>query len=290
MTATKLGIVGVIASALAACAGARTAQAQPLRDRAGAYSVEVLVDGAPAPTFQHAHQSYVMGSLGARYTLRVVNRSGQRVEAVVSVDGRDVLDGRAADMRKRGYLVPAWGSVEIDGWRLSQRQVAAFRFASVRDSYAARMGNARNVGVIGVAVFPERYVPPPPPVYVPWDRERSSGAPAREESTEAQSAPSASADARGGAARRAPSPSARPGLGTEFGERVHSEVREVTFVRAHASRPAAMLGVRYDDREGLYAAGVDVDGYGVVDEATLRATASPFPQRRYATPPVGWRR
>ena len=47
----------------------------------------------------------------------------------------------AADFRnKRGYIVPAWGSVDIDGWRLSRAQVAAFRFSSVADSYAARTG------------------------------------------------------------------------------------------------------------------------------------------------------
>jgi hypothetical protein len=34
-------------------------------------------------------------------------------------------------------------------------QVAAFRFGSVRDSYAARKGDAQNVGVIGVAFFAE---------------------------------------------------------------------------------------------------------------------------------------
>ena len=39
------------------------------------------------------------------------------MEAVVSVDGRDVIDGKPADFRnKRGYLVPAWGSVDIDGF------------------------------------------------------------------------------------------------------------------------------------------------------------------------------
>jgi hypothetical protein len=34
--------------------------------------------------------------------------------------------------------------------------VAAFRFGAVEDSYAEKKGNARNVGVIGVAFFQER--------------------------------------------------------------------------------------------------------------------------------------
>src|SRR5262249_20644253 len=87
---------------------------------------------------------------------------------VVTVDGRDVIDGRAGDYRgKRGYLVPAWGSVDIDGWRVSQREAAAFRFSSVADSYAARTGGGREGGVVGVATFPEPIVPRPRPVYVP---------------------------------------------------------------------------------------------------------------------------
>ena len=159
--------VMVVASFVACATPARYAESRPLRDSGGGYDVNVLVDGAPAPTFWHAGETYVMGRVGERYVIRVSNHTGRRIEAVVTVDGRDVVDGKPGDFRnKRGYLVPAWGQVDIDGWRLSQAQAAAFRFSSVADSYAARMGNAREVGVIGVAVFPER-VWRPRPVYVP---------------------------------------------------------------------------------------------------------------------------
>jgi hypothetical protein len=96
------------------------------------------------------------------------------VEAVLSVDGLDVIDGRTADFRgKRGYVVPAYGELRVDGWRTSTTSVAAFRFSSVSNSYAGRKGEARNVGVIGVAIFEERaqpeiiveQPPPPPPPY-----------------------------------------------------------------------------------------------------------------------------
>ena len=90
------------------CAASPLPGRAPLRDRAGGYEVEVLVDGVPAPTYAHDGETYVMGQLGARYTLRVPNHSGRRIEAVVSVDGRDVIDGKPAELRtKRGYLVPA---------------------------------------------------------------------------------------------------------------------------------------------------------------------------------------
>ncbi|WP_156346207.1 hypothetical protein [Verrucomicrobium spinosum] len=99
---------------------------------------------------------YVMGEPGDRYDILLRNESHRRIEVVVSVDGLDVLDGRPASVQKRGYVIPAQGSVRIEGWRTSMNQVAAFRFANVRNSYAAlKHGNTKNVGVIGVAVFTE---------------------------------------------------------------------------------------------------------------------------------------
>ena len=102
-------------------------------------------------------KSFVIGEAGRRYIIVVHNNTDNRLEIVLSVDGLDVLDGKAASFNKRGYLVDPRGEVEIDGFRPSVDTVAAFRFGSVRGSYAAqKTGDARNVGVIGVAVFNER--------------------------------------------------------------------------------------------------------------------------------------
>jgi hypothetical protein len=123
----------------------------------GALTIRVVDErGAPLPTFAGGGRSYVLGNDGARYSIRIENSSGARFEAVATVDGLDVIDGQPGSFEKRGYLVAPWSTVEIDGFRRSQDEVAAFRFGRVRDSYAARRGNDRNVGVIGVAVFQER--------------------------------------------------------------------------------------------------------------------------------------
>ena len=123
----------------------------------GAITIRVVDDGGSAlPTFAAGGRSYVMGHDGARYSIRIENQTGARFEAVATVDGLDVLDGQPGSFEKRGYLVAPWASVEIDGFRRSDDVVAAFRFGRVRDSYAAKKGNDRNVGVIGVAVFEER--------------------------------------------------------------------------------------------------------------------------------------
>jgi len=119
-------------------------------------SVRILDGGGyPLPSARAGGRSYVVGEHGSRYVIQIRNHTGNRVEAVATVDGLDVIDGRSGSFRKRGYIVGPFASVEIEGFRRSHERVATFRFGSVRDSYAASKGNARNVGVIGVAFFHE---------------------------------------------------------------------------------------------------------------------------------------
>jgi hypothetical protein len=266
----------------------------PRPDRTGPHSLEIVDEsGAALPTFHHGGRTYVLGNLGQRYLVHVRNGSPRRAEVVVSVDGRDVIDGRPSAFEKRGYIVDAYGEITVDGYRLSEQSVAAFRFSSVPRSYAARKGDARDVGVIGVAVFPER-----PPVHVapapPWGHapELGRGAPMdRSEAPAAEKsagAPPPSAAPGASAMRSAPAPQ-RPGLGTEFAEQHESRVTQVLFERASA-RPATVLSVRYDDRQGLLALGIDVDRRGMAgDDAWLRESADPFRRNgSYAAPPAGW--
>jgi hypothetical protein len=125
------------------------------------YDVQVLrEDGEPLPTYGQRDRFYVQGAANERYVIRIVNPTERRVEAVVSVDGLDVIDGEGGDLRKRGYVVPAFGETRIEGFRTSQADVATFRFSSVEGSYAGQKGKARNVGVIAVALFEEQAPPP----------------------------------------------------------------------------------------------------------------------------------
>ncbi|HSN89662.1 MAG TPA: hypothetical protein VLS93_00405 [Anaeromyxobacteraceae bacterium] len=286
-----------VAAALASLPSPASAHRPDAPARQGPYSLELVDDGGRVlPTFAHRGRTYVLGVPGQRYLLRIRNGSARRIEVVASVDGRDVVDGRPAAFEKPGYLVDPFGETAIDGYRLSGEAVAAFRFGSVRDSYAARMGDARDVGVVGVAIFPER-VPawrPPPYGYPPgpYDREEragdgGAGAPAAP-APEAGKSSSAAESGPGRAEARSLDRS-RPGLGTEFGERHESHVEEVPFERA-SGHPAAVLTLRYDDRPGLLAAGVDLDrwGRGRRDETWRREQASPFRSSGFAEPPPGW--
>jgi hypothetical protein len=113
-------------------------------------------NGLPLPAMSLGGRIYVVGFNGQRYSIVLSNLTDRRYEAVLSVDGLDVLDGKTASVRKRGYLIGPYASVTVDGFRKSYEEVAAFRFGSVSSSYAARTGSDRNVGVIGYAFFSER--------------------------------------------------------------------------------------------------------------------------------------
>jgi hypothetical protein len=112
--------------------------------------------GRPLDGFFAGGKDYIIGEAGSRYVIVVRNNTGFRYECVASVDGLDVIDGRPASYTKRGYILNPHATLEIEGFRQSQDEVAAFRFSSVRDSYSAQSGKGdRNVGVIGVAFFHE---------------------------------------------------------------------------------------------------------------------------------------
>src|SRR5690606_20233653 len=85
------------------------------------------------------------------------NNTAERMEAVVTVDGRDVISGQLGNFKKqRGYVLDPYASIRIDGFRQSFEQVATFRFSGLQDSYTARQGTPQHAGVIGMAVFREK--------------------------------------------------------------------------------------------------------------------------------------
>ena len=156
--------------------GPRTALAiAPAKIRAP-YDVQILREsGEVLPTYAFKDRFYVQGNAQERYIIRITNPTPNRIEAVVSVDGLDVVDGENGDLRKRGYVVPPYGETRIEGFRTSQADVATFRFSSVVDSYAGKKGKARNVGVIAVALFEEeaaqQIIVPEPSYRQPYDYE-----------------------------------------------------------------------------------------------------------------------
>lgn len=214
-------------------------------------SVFDRADNRRLPVYRQAGNSWVAGQPGHEYRLVLRNRTGARVLAVVSVDGVNVITGQGADPAQSGYVIAPYGRLEIQGWRKSLAQTAAFYFTDLADSYAARTGRPDNVGVIGVAVFREKHVPPP----VPIAREAFPGA-AGEAGAAKRSAPAESAPAPGRSSSESRDEAeAASRLGTGHGRREHSQARYVSFERA-TSQPTQIVQLRYDSRANLVARGV----------------------------------
>ncbi len=205
-----------------------------------------IVDRSTGETLdihRHRGQQYVAGNPGDRYGVRLVNRTGQRVLVVLSVDGVNAVTGETASPDQSGYVLGPWEQAEITGWRKSMREVAQFYFTALPDAYAARTGRPDNVGVIGAAVFREKVYAPQPMPYL------TEAAPAgRAQGGAAESAADAAAPAAM-AQRKAER------LGTGHGEREYAPIRYTEFERADAA-PAEVVSVRYDSRPNLMVRGV----------------------------------
>ena len=120
--------------------------------------LEVALKGSysgPYDRYEAGGKRIVIGQPGSSYDILLSNRTKHAVEVVASVDSLDVMDGRSASVTKRGYIIPAKGNLTIDGFRVNAQSVKQFVFGSVDSSAAAMAGAARNVGVIGLAIYDE---------------------------------------------------------------------------------------------------------------------------------------
>lgn len=119
------------------------------------YEFDVLVHGKSVLKFRHEGQVYIEGRAGSEFTLLVRNNSGSRILAVMTVDGLSIMDGKKGSLDGNGYVINAWQTITIPGWRVDNDDVAKFTFGGIGGSYAAAKGETRDVGVIGCAVFEE---------------------------------------------------------------------------------------------------------------------------------------
>ena len=154
--------------------------------------------------YQYGGKVYVAGRPGASYSLRVQNRRNGRVMVVVPVDGVNIITGQTASYTQTGYVLAAWSSYDLSGWRKSDTEIAAFQFASLGQSYAVKTGRPGNVSVIGMAVFQEKEISPPPSYNGPAIFGRNESA-----SPSAEAGKATSGSLASGAGPAAPSPSMR---------------------------------------------------------------------------------
>lgn len=287
MTITRNGKTSLrrrtVLAAVAAAMGFATVGGS---EAAGPPPVDVQVidreTGQATQVWRHAGRLYVAGRPGARYSLRVTNRTPGRLLAVMSVDGVNILTGETAGYSQRGYVFDPYETYDVTGWRKSDNEVAAFTFAPLSRSYAARTGRPNDVGVIGVAVFEERVYAPPPVAAVaapePADRSYADEGTVESLAVTGQRREESIADM----------PSAPPArrserLGTGHGQREWSQVTTVAFERATAY-PRFIHQIEYDSYDNLVARGV----IPRPRPRPIPPRPRPFPQGGYVPdPPYG---
>jgi hypothetical protein len=211
------------------------------RGRLADISVCDRTEGRWLPVYRYEGRAYVVGKPGHEYQLRVVNRLGEDLLAVASVDGVNVITGQSAHPSQSGYVLSPRGSLDIHGWRKSLSETAAFYFTALPDSYAARTGRPDDVGVIGIALFRRKQEPPQP--FSPGISESAPQARAAERDSQ---------------------------LGTGHGRREHSPAMHVSFERATRS-PAEVLTLYYDSHANLIARGI------IREPIHVAPTPQPFP-------------
>ena len=99
-------------------------------DPSAQYELSVCPLGRrPADEYYHQGQVWVEGREGSTYTLRFTNRSPNRVLAIFSVDGLDVVKGQPAGHLSEGYVVNGNSTLDIPGWKLDSATAAEFYFS-----------------------------------------------------------------------------------------------------------------------------------------------------------------
>lgn len=255
------------------------------------YEVDVLVNGRPIKEYFHEGKTYVEGKKGTEFSLKLKNNSWSRKLFIVSIDGLSVIDGKDASFDSGGYIVPPHSSMTIDGWRVSDKEVAKFYFSKEKDSYRVKKGDGKNLGVIGMAVFEEKtksWFPTTicnePLEPIKWKPFYDSGTVTFTDPTgghgsvrlNASSHESENASAfYCSSSMNYMSGDAKQELGTGWGNYKNSEVVSVDFERL--SKPDAVFEIFYNTKEQL-------EKMGVQFKTPMYLAPQAFPGR-YCEPP-----
>jgi hypothetical protein len=225
-------------------------------------TVEVVVDGCALPEYRAHGTRYVEALKGREYAIHVHNPFDVRVAVALSVDGLSTIDARhttAAAARK--WVVGPHETVTISGWQTSMAQARRFFFTTEDRSYAQRLGQPENQGLISAAFFRERA----PIRVVPLAQNNADDDAPRQR------------PAAAGAAAKAESLSGRAAedyAATGIGERADHPV-EIVHLDLEAS-PAATIDIRYEYRAQLVRLGILPDAPAAADPLSRRQNARGF--------------
>jgi hypothetical protein len=224
------------------------------------FSVEVLIDSVSTTEYAARGRRYIQALENAEYELRIHNPTPTRVAVALSVDGLNTIDARhtsAWDAHK--WVIEPYGTISVRGWQMSSENARRFYFTTERDSYAAKMGQAANLGLISAVFFRERnqpitimpVTPAPKPTY---GKEEDKRAPTGNNRTESAAPRAGSADAVNERSAQAyPAPDDQSAA-TGIGRSVRNDVQWIHMDLD--PKAVAEVTIRYEYRDALVRLGI----------------------------------
>ncbi len=209
------------------------------------FQLQVIVDGSTLPQYYGQGRTYVEAQEGAEYELRIRNPLPDRVAVALAVDGLNTIDARhTSAWNASKWVIEPYGSITISGWQMSSERARRFYFTNERDSYAAKLGQTSNLGVITAVFFREKRSRPIP-VTPPLEREDSKASGANAPSSEST---------RSSPKRREATKSNDDYAATGIGRSIRNDVWWVNMELE--GQAAAEITVRYEYYSALLRLGV----------------------------------
>ncbi len=234
-------------------------------------TLEVLVNGKPIKEYKSPInlQTYIEGRDGNEFEIKVTNHSLGEVEAIISVDGLSIIDGKPAGNSSSGYLIKGKSFITIPGWKVNNGTAAKFTFSGKKgESYVEKIGeDANNKGVIGIKVFDKKIAIPKTPL---WTNDQYT------HPVWSSKGPMYASGSTLPAATQNPMLRSQS-IGTGFGEATSFDTIEVSFERNNLISTMVLF---YDDAAGLRKMGIDVKN--------KTSSPNPFPNDVGCKIPDGW--
>jgi hypothetical protein len=223
-------------------------------------AVAVVIDGRTAPEYRANGTRYVEALEGRGYAIRLHNPFDVRVAVALSVDGLNTIDARhTTASAARKWIIEPHETITISGWQVSMTEARRFFFTTEARSYAKRLGQPDNLGIISAVFFRERRAVR----IVPLAQNDVAGESKRQ-------APPSAAGAQASAAKEE---YAATGIGRRTDhpvELVHLELE---------TAPAMSIDIRYEFRAQLARLGVVPAAPGPDDPLARRQNAKGFDVR-----------
>ncbi len=251
------------------------------------FEVDVLVNGYPLEEHYSRGKLYVEAVAASEYEVRISNPLPYRVAVALSVDGLNSIDARRTSAWNASkWVIEPYGTINVSGWQMSSERARRFYFTTERDSYAAKLGQTSNLGLVSAVFFreirpaPVQIAPPPRP----YPLHKEDGARNNKSGGESQAPAAAQSGTVARDRRESTASQADDGYAaTGIGRSVRNDVRWVNMDLD--SRPAAEVTIRYEYYQGLVRLGILPRPYPQPDPLRRREGATGFQDRRFSPEP-----